>query len=1159
MNTRTRYPAWLLLASAAVTSAFGQAVTSTPAASADVAEETIQLSPFLVSSERDTGYQAQSTLAGSRLSTPLKDLGAAISVYTKDFMTDIGATNANDLLVFATGMEASGSQANFSGANADIGSSEVLGDGPRTNPQSGSRSRGLNAPSFTRNYFLTSIAIDGYNTGSVTVNRGPNSILFGVGEPAGTVDNSLVTANLNRTTAKVEYRVGDNSSNRFVLDVNGVLIPKKLAVRVIGLDDQENYDQRPAFENKSRLFGNLKFTPYRSTILNANFETGKTRANRPITVLPFDSINKYWLAAGRPGYDWTFLDDLTRNPLAASQNTNNAALWPVGTGRAQVFGSIVIPYPNLTPGDGPQRSYRTSFNGTNNATNPGANVIRQQVFHEVVNRDLGNDTIQTAETFNIGEGGLSSALFPGGVKPAGLKLQGFTNYDAFPFNKLQIDETSVQNDDFRTFNVNLSQTVWADSRGVDRVGVELAYNSEYYTSFSNNASFSQGNGNHIRVDVNEYLPYGDGIVNGVATGDINRGKPLRNPNFGRPYVYGSSAAQLNYRETERETVRATAFIRHDFNETFGGRLGKWLGRHTLTGLYESYDLKDLPSSTRLRMFGAAADGISPAIGNFNRLPNAFIYLGDSIMDGRALTLKPIQIKPLVGGQTTNTAWFSAPAGLVNGVLTQGVIANTESTVTEGINSASARGEQIRSNAFILHSYWAMDHIITTVGWRKDRDYLKRFAQRSLATDPLANRLYLNDFNWPSKATSTTDPTESQTTGETLSYGGVVRWPQKLIRLPAGTDVSVFFNQSENFTPDGGRLNGLGLKLAPPSGETSEYGFSVSLMDDKLNLRVNRFETSQKNAAINPGNPTAAYNNSINGHYRQVTTFWVGQVNETPQFDRSASIAELLNALPNMKPLVNFQKVVGTDGRVSGTTDGLPTYYDTQDFVSKGTELELTYNPTRQWRIALNAAKQEVVKSNLAPGAKAVIAALMPIWQKNFDTPRDPTDLWQGPSVPFVSTTNNYGAILTREVLIPHATLIAQEGVASAEQRKYRANLVTNYTFGRESFLKGFGVGSGVRWQGKFALGYPTTFRPNGSVFVDIANPYWSGDDWNVDGWVSYTRKIYNDKVNWRVQLNARNIAGSQDPIAITVQPDGSPATTRIPPETRFYLTNTFEF
>ena len=55
-------------------------------------DDVITLSPFVVSATQDTGYQASSTLAGTRLSTPVKDLGASISIYTRDFLNDIGAT-----------------------------------------------------------------------------------------------------------------------------------------------------------------------------------------------------------------------------------------------------------------------------------------------------------------------------------------------------------------------------------------------------------------------------------------------------------------------------------------------------------------------------------------------------------------------------------------------------------------------------------------------------------------------------------------------------------------------------------------------------------------------------------------------------------------------------------------------------------------------------------------------------------------------------------------------------------------------------------------------------------------------------------------------------------------------------------------------------------
>ncbi len=98
-------------------------------------DKAVELSPFVVNSSKDTGYQATSTLAGTRLNTSVKDIGSSISIYTKDFLNDIGATNASDLLIFATGMEAAGAGGNFSGTTNDINDTQVVGDGPRVNPR----------------------------------------------------------------------------------------------------------------------------------------------------------------------------------------------------------------------------------------------------------------------------------------------------------------------------------------------------------------------------------------------------------------------------------------------------------------------------------------------------------------------------------------------------------------------------------------------------------------------------------------------------------------------------------------------------------------------------------------------------------------------------------------------------------------------------------------------------------------------------------------------------------------------------------------------------------------------------------------------------------------------------------------------------------------
>ena len=52
------------------------------------AEAPVTLTPFVVAESEDRGYAATSTLAGTRLRTDLRDVGAAISVVTAQFMAD---------------------------------------------------------------------------------------------------------------------------------------------------------------------------------------------------------------------------------------------------------------------------------------------------------------------------------------------------------------------------------------------------------------------------------------------------------------------------------------------------------------------------------------------------------------------------------------------------------------------------------------------------------------------------------------------------------------------------------------------------------------------------------------------------------------------------------------------------------------------------------------------------------------------------------------------------------------------------------------------------------------------------------------------------------------------------------------------------------------
>jgi len=1087
-------------------------------------EPVLELSPFVVESSKDSGYLATSTLAGTRLSTPLKDLGASISIYTKDFLEDIGATNANELLVFATGMEAAGVQGNYSAAAADINATNVLGDDVRVRPQGAARTRGLASPNFSRGYFASDIPMDSYNTDVVTVNRGPNAILFGVGSPAGVVDTSLAKARLNKDSNMIEMRYGNNGAFRSSVDFNRVLVPQKLAARVAALYDREEYNQRPAFEEKKRLYGALTFEPFKKTTIRANFETGNILANRPITVLPYKGISDAWFAAGRPSFDWTLYDDPAKNASAAAQNAASFVA-PGFMGQGQIFDQVVLVYSNPT-----DTAPAYGFVGETHVTNgTAANSIKAQVFNPVTNRDTAADNIFFTSTRNLSE--LAASAFPDGFRPAGIKEQGFIDYSAFDFRKRMLDETSYQTTAFHTSNISIEQRGWED-----RVGIELTYDTQRIDRHSKNSFLSTNAGNAIRIDTSVTLPDGN-----------------LNPNLGRPYLfYGQTPWKRSM--LEQESVRATGYIRYNFADV-SDKLGKWLGRHSLTALYEENATDSISYAYRLAADGAAARAQNSGVQTFSRRPDIIAYIGPSIIgNNNSLQLVPIRLPEIVAGPTTAVTYFSRAANATD----PGSFVSAATNLVEINNGGSASREVIKSQAAVLQSYWLSEHLITMFGWRRDEDY---FVNQRIAfvrndadlNDPGKVHYGFNDFSFA----HTPPPNVSK---ETKSYSAVLRWPHKLIKLPGSMDFSVFYNKSENFTPIGGRVNAYNQPLPPPEGETEEFGFNLDLFNGKLGLRANWYETGVKGQA----STTTVFNTATSNAVIQAASFWMTEGNNNPDnvASSNADVELLFSALPaNYRDLYQL-KVTGSAPNISPSFVNLLGRVDTTDFTAKGTELELVYNPTRKWRILMNVSRQETVQTNAYPGLKEFIARMTPVWDQLRSRPQATYPVGYGPSNP-PPNVQTYGDWLDANVYVPYRTAIATEGVASAEQREWRVNLVTNYTFGRDSLLgprlNGWGVGGAVRWQSRLGIGYPTSTDSAGVVNIDIANPYYAPAETNVDAWISYSRKIWKDKINWKVQLNVRNLIGDTDPVAITVQPWGDVATARLAPERRWYLSSSFAF
>ena len=178
-----RYLLSVALGTLAANSVYGQAVPVPANPKSD--QEKIELSPFVIVAENETGWVATNSLAGSRLNTSLKDIAASLEVLTKDFMDDFGLATFEEVALYTTNVE--GIREGYESTDGE-GLAQGSGYPP---PQ---RIRGLDSPTLSRGFFKTVLPSDNYNTDRITVASGPNNLLFGTGSPGGVVDSSLARA-----------------------------------------------------------------------------------------------------------------------------------------------------------------------------------------------------------------------------------------------------------------------------------------------------------------------------------------------------------------------------------------------------------------------------------------------------------------------------------------------------------------------------------------------------------------------------------------------------------------------------------------------------------------------------------------------------------------------------------------------------------------------------------------------------------------------------------------------------------------------------------------------------------------------------------------------------------------------------------------------------
>jgi outer membrane receptor protein involved in Fe transport len=268
---------------------------SAPPASAPKADDdVVQLETFVVNTDRDIGYVAVDSLAGGRTNTPIKLTPAAMSSLTRTFLDDVAIQDVRESLQWALNVIPSDYGAgktsspfndfdfNFRGA----GQSLQGGAGP------------------TRNYFTYYQSADTYNVDRIEFDRGPNSILFGIGTVGGVLSTYTKQARLDKDFVAPQFVFDSNGSQRFTVDTNRRFLDNKLALRLNALVEEQKGWQDQDVDKQRALDVALAYQFSPSTTVRLDAEVSRAersffRGTAPEGTGRYDgvSVSNTWAAA----------------------------------------------------------------------------------------------------------------------------------------------------------------------------------------------------------------------------------------------------------------------------------------------------------------------------------------------------------------------------------------------------------------------------------------------------------------------------------------------------------------------------------------------------------------------------------------------------------------------------------------------------------------------------------------------------------------------------------------------------------------------------------------------------------------------------------------------------------------------------------------------
>jgi hypothetical protein len=1114
-------------------------------AAENVPDETVALSPFEVVAE-STGYFQSNTMSGTRLNSKIEDLGQSITVITKEQMADFAMLDINDVFDYMASTEGTGSYSAF-----EVDRTGAVTDNVSLDPNNANRVRGIGSANIAFNNIATTgrVPVDPLWMDSLELSRGPNANIFGLGNSSGTVNQVPSTANVSRDFTKVEVRGDSYEGWRASLDANRMLVKNKLALRASYANQHTGFVRKPAGEDARRLSVQMKAKPFKNTTVALSWYNYRNASLRPNYTTPRDFITS-WFAAGKPAW----------NPVTRLINLNGVS-YGQGTGGTLLAGSTtpITTLPSYFAANDARAVFRIGAAGetpywsapsnNTNATSPLLNAA---------------STIRFVQTAAVNPTSANQPLFATSAALADKSI-----YD---WEHISLNSSGKQWDNVNTYLAQLDQIFLNTPRHT--LAAQVTFMREDAKRVAN-------------------LPMGPASVNGIVGqiyADPNTvnldGSP--NPYFGRPYL---KTTEPYFREQPLlwDTTRAQLAYRVDLAKNEGW--SKWLGTQQLLGYSEykdqqsrQYSYRHTPTNLSLPWIKAQYDAGVPlanrttsntryqiAPGNVGRMYEQY-YVGSTPGGG-------VQYGPnnFPEGATLPLVWGDAGAWHYD---------QTQVNFTPSPDGGGGLASQeliIKTLGGVLQSTFLNDRLVTTFGLREDKVFSHNAPAATLTPD-LRSYDYGASNQWL--------PGWRLAKGKTKTASVVVRPFRnlKFLSTPvnsgsglrrflaeAASSLSLTYNRSDNFIPQGPAVDLFLRPLPNQTGKTTDKGFWMSMLDGRFSIRYNHFQTDQIN--IRNGDIATIAQRVLRADGLNASDAWNLQ-------DRSTEWITQLN--PSFTPAQIKAAVAKTMGLAEATIDALEsniaagTLSATQDYVSRGDELEINLNVSRAWTVSASVTKTEAINKNAGSTIEDWINLRMPIWTTVEDprftqsTPAANTLpvgatghlLWRN-IVGSAFTTYNYNSTnsaatnYTTFVEGPLAVYRQLEGRPRPQIRKYAAKFNTRYNLSgltENKILKNISVGGSLRWTDKGAIGfYGVQSLPATITALNPNRPIYSRAETYVDLFVGYNTKLFGDRVRARFQLNVKNVQENGGGLQATAAfPDGTPLAYRIIDPRQFILSASFD-